>query len=98
MVKKLSQRKGLKYMEYKDVVGKSFKQLLPGKVSGLLILVMDKRKNNNVGHYVLFMRHPRSGLTFFDPYLNQKHQYHWCTAKCFLERSAHKKVLRSSPL
>ena len=67
-VKKLSQRKGLKYLEYKDVVGKSMKQLLPGRTSGLLILIMDNRKNSNVGHFVLLMRHPRSGVTFFDPY------------------------------
>ena len=37
-------------------------------ISGVLILVMDNRKNSNVGHYVLLMRHPRSGITFFDPY------------------------------
>ena len=67
-VKKLSQRKGLKYLEYKDVVGKSLKQLLPGRNSGLLILIMDNRKNSNVGHFVLLMRHPRSGVSFFDPY------------------------------
>ena len=67
-VKKLSQRKGLKYLEYKDVVGKSMRQLLPSKISGVLILIMDNRKNSNVGHFVLLMRHPRSGVTFFDPY------------------------------
>lgn len=67
-VKKLSQRKGLKFLEYKDVVGKSLNKLLPSKISGVLILVMDNRKNSNVGHFVLLMRHPRSGITFFDPY------------------------------
>lgn len=67
-VKKLSQRKGLKYLEYKDVVKKSLQQLLPSKISGVLILIMDNRKNSNVGHFVLLMRHPRSGITFFDPY------------------------------
>ena len=67
-VRRLSQRPGLKYLEYKNVVNKSLKDLLPKRISGVLILVMDNRKNSNVGHYVLLMRHPRSGITFFDPY------------------------------
>lgn len=74
IVRRLSQRPGLKYMEYKDVVGKTLQQLLPKEISGVLILIMDNRKNSNVGHFVLLMRHPRSGITFFDPYGFGVHQ------------------------
>ena len=65
---KMSMRKGMKYYEYPDTKHKSLNQLLPNKISGALILLMDTKSKSNVGHFVLLMRHPRSGITFFDPY------------------------------
>ena len=74
IVRRLSQRPGLVFMEYKNMIGKSLQQLLPKAVSGVLVLIMDNRKNSNVGHFVLLMKHPRSGITFFDPYGFGVHQ------------------------
>lgn len=74
IVRRLSQRKGLVYMEYEKMIGKSLDELLPNAISGVLVLIMDNRKNSNVGHFVLLMKHPRSGITFFDPYGFGVHQ------------------------
>ncbi len=60
-------RPGLRAVEYGRIANKSLHQLLPKKVSGLLILFEDKIKNRKVGHYCLLFRHPRSGVHFFDP-------------------------------
>ncbi len=69
IVRKLSQRPGLKYHLYDDIAKMSFTQLLPKPISGLLLLMQDHRhENKKVGHFVLLMRHPRSGITFFDSY------------------------------
>ena len=67
-VMNMSMRPGLKYYEYEHTKNMSLNKLLPHPVSGALILIMDKNSNGNVGHFVLLMRHPRSGITFFDPY------------------------------
>lgn len=67
-VMKMSARPGLKYYEYEQTKNMSLAQLLPKSVSGALILIMDNHSTSNVGHFVLLMRHPRSGVTFFDPY------------------------------
>ena len=67
-VMKMSMRPGLKYYEYEQTKNMTLKQLLPKPVSGALILMMDKHSTSNVGHFVLLMQHPRSGIIFFDPY------------------------------
>ena len=67
-VLRMAMRKGLKYYEYDEIKHKSLHQILPKPISGALILLMDKNSNSNVCHFVLLMRHPRSGITFFDPY------------------------------
>ena len=67
-VRKLGARPGLMYLEYEKTKPLSLSQLLPKKISGCLILILDHRKNSNVGHFIMLMRHPKSGITFFDPY------------------------------
>ena len=67
-VMQMSMRPGLKYYDYERTKNMSLKQLLPRPVSGALILIMDENSSSNVGHFVLLMKHPRSGIIFFDPY------------------------------
>lgn len=67
-VMKMSMRRGLVYIEYEKTKKASLQQLLPKDVCGVLLLIMNNNKNSNVGHFCLLMKHPRSGITFFDPY------------------------------
>ena len=65
----MSHRTGLRTMEYDSVKGKSLKQLLPTATSGVLLLLMDKRKpQSKVGHWILFFRSPECGVVLFEPY------------------------------
>ena len=67
--KAMSFRKNLRSIEYDDLKSDTtLKQLLPEPTSGMLILFTDHRKKNSeVGHWILLFRSPQAGVTFFDP-------------------------------
>ena len=67
--KAMSFRKNLRSIEYDKLKPTTtLKQLLPEPTSGMLILMMDHRKKNSeIGHWVLLFRSPEAGVEFFDP-------------------------------